>query len=72
MAGTHLEDIRGYSDKEAISPEMGNELVVRKKGLMGKLKVAFDFGNNHGVHSESSNVDSIYVKYRDITKRKFV
>ena len=72
MTAKYREGTRWYSDKEAISPTMGNELVVHKKGLMGKLKVAFNFGNNDRVHNEASNVNSIFVKYRDITRRKFV
>jgi uncharacterized protein YehS (DUF1456 family) len=66
MVDTYLEERRGFSDKEAYSPTMPNEIVINKKGILGKLKVAFKIENNKG------EVDSIFIKYRDITKRKFI
>jgi hypothetical protein len=50
---------------------MDNEVVIEKKGLLGKLKLAFNYGEKK--HQDgTTNVDSIVVKYRDIAKRKFV
>jgi hypothetical protein len=48
---------------------MPNEIEIHKHGLFGKLKVAFGFGNSK---DNNGNVNSVFVKYRDITKRKFV
>jgi hypothetical protein len=66
--------IRNYNanieDKEVYSPPMDNEIVINKKGLLGRLKLAFSYGNNN--LNKDTNVNSIFVKYRDITKRKFV
>jgi hypothetical protein len=46
---------------------MPNEIVINKTGILGKLKVAFNFENKN-----KGQVDSIFVKYRDITRRKFI
>jgi hypothetical protein len=67
MTGRYIEESRGLYEKEVYSPVMPDEIVINKKGILGRLKVAFNFE-----HKNQSNVDSIFVKYRDITKRKFV
>jgi len=56
-------------EKEAISPTMPNEIAINKKGLLGRIKLAFNFGD--AKLNKTNNVDSIIVKYKDITKRKF-
>jgi hypothetical protein len=58
-------------EKEVFSPVMDNEVVIDKKGLLGRLKLAFNYGNKN-LKTGTDNVDSIVVKYRDIAKRKFV
>jgi hypothetical protein len=69
-AGRQIVDkVTGFSDKEIYSPTMPNEIEIHKHGLIGKLKVAFGFGNSK---DNNGNVNSVFVKYRDITKRKFV
>jgi hypothetical protein len=74
MAVQRKAVIRNYNanieDKEVYSPPMDNEIVINKKGLLGRLKLAFSYGNNN--LNKDTNVNSIFVKYRDITKRKFV
>lgn len=49
---------------------MANEIVVPKKGILGRLKVALNFKNK--LDNGMSNVDSIYVKYSDLSRRKFI
>jgi hypothetical protein len=57
-------------EKEAISPTMPNEIAINKKGILGRVKLAFNFGD--AKLNKTTNVDSIIVKYKDITKRKFI
>jgi hypothetical protein len=57
-------------EKEAISPTMPSEVAINKKGLLGRIKLAFNFGD--AKLNKTTNVDSIIVKYKDITKRKFI
>jgi len=58
-------------EKEVFSPVMNNEVVIDKKGLLGRLKLAFNYGNKN-IEAGTENVDSIVVKYRDMANRKFV
>jgi hypothetical protein len=58
------------SDKEVFSPVMNNEIVVKKPGILGRLKVVFNFKNK--LDNGMSNVDTVYIKYHDLCKRKFV
>lgn len=59
------ERLRVYSDKVVV-----DETRVEKKGLLGKVKLGFkSLGNTFNGDSDKA---SIYIKYRDITKRKFM
>jgi hypothetical protein len=66
-----LEVSRFSANTSIESPVLDNELVIKKHGLLGKLKLAFNYGDKR-LPKNSSNVDSIFVKYRDVARRKFV
>jgi len=67
----YLEDRRGISDKEVVfSPIMSNEIEINKSGILGKLKLAVKYIDTK-ITNSMSNIDSIVIKYHDITKRKF-
>jgi len=66
----NMANVYQMDEKEAISPTMPNEIEINKKGLLGRLKLAFNFGDPK--LNKTNNVDSIIVKYKDITKRKFI
>jgi hypothetical protein len=50
---------------------MPNEIVIEKKGILGRVKLAFNFLDRR-LQNGISNMDSIVVKYNDAAKRKFV
>jgi hypothetical protein len=47
-----------------------HEVEIRKRGVLGKLKLAFSFLDNK-INNSISNMDKIAVKYHDVSKRKF-
>lgn len=49
---------QGYSSKEVVVP---------KKGLLGKVKLGFKY-----LDDKMNNIDTVYVSFRDKKKRKFV
>ena len=58
----YAEDLRGYSSKE---------VVVEKKGLLGKIKLGFNYIESK-LEKSGAKMESIYIKYHDLSKRKFV
>jgi hypothetical protein len=52
------QELRGYSSKEVIVP---------KKGIFGKVKLGFKY-----LDDKMHNLDTVYVTFRDKSKRKFV
>jgi len=49
---------------------MSNEIEINKSGILGKLKLAVKYIDTK-ITNSMSNIDSIVIKYHDITKRKF-
>jgi len=47
------------------------EVNIAKKGVLGKVKLGFKYLDSK-IHKSQSKLDSIYVKYNDISKRKFI
>jgi hypothetical protein len=54
-----IEEYRGYSSKEVVVPA--------KKGILSNLKVGFKY-----LDEKMHKVDSVYVTFRDKSKRKFI
>lgn len=69
-----LDERIGFSDKEVMpiaeNGVLPHEIEIRKRGVLGKLKLAFSFLDNK-INSSISNMDKIAVKYHDVSKRKF-
>jgi len=59
VGGLYVENELGYSTKE---------VVVKKSGIKGKVKLGFKFV---GDILQIDRVESVYIKYTDIGKRKF-
>jgi hypothetical protein len=49
---------------------MPQEIELKPKGVKGKIKLAFNFIDSK-VYKTVSNMESIAVKYHDVSKRKF-
>ena len=58
-------ELRGYSSKEVVIPK--SEIVIPKQGLLGRLKLGFKY-----LDEKMHNIDTVYVSFRDKSKRKFV
>jgi len=64
-----LEENTGLASKfSAYSPVLPNEFIIEKKGILGRAKLGIKSFGDKTVH----NVESVYLKYSDISKRKFV
>lgn len=61
------EGVRVSQDSPIVSSQ---EIVVKKRGLLGKFKLGFNYFGDKFT-SSTSKVESVYVKYHDISKRKF-
>jgi len=46
---------------------LSNEVIVNKKGLIGKLKLGVKY-----IDDKMHKVDTVYVTFKDKSKRKFV
>jgi hypothetical protein len=55
----------GYSDKVVV-----NETQIEKRGLLGKIKLGFKSFTD--AFNKDTGKTSIYIKYHDIAKRKFM
>jgi hypothetical protein len=68
-----LENNAGLSSKIVLdnsNPLMPDEIVLDKKGIMGKIKIAFKYIDTK-LAKTYSNMDNIAIKYHDVSKRKF-
>ena len=61
-----IQDSRKHSSKIPVNIP-SEEVIVPKKGLMGKLKLGFKY-----LDAKMHNVDTVYVIFRDKSKRKFI
>jgi hypothetical protein len=52
----------------AYSPVLSNEQLIDKKGILGRVKLGIKSLGDKTLH----NIESVYLKYTDISKRKFV
>jgi hypothetical protein len=50
------------------SPVLPNEYVIDNKGILGRAKLGIKSFSNKTLQ----NIESVYLKYTDISKRKFV
>lgn len=69
-----LEDNVGFSSKVVLNDvnyELPDEVILNKKGITGKIKVAFKYLDNK-LAKTYSNMDNVAIKYHDKSKRKFV
>jgi len=70
---TYVENERVANEKEVYIPHiitMPQEIELKPKGVKGKIKLAFNFIDSK-VYKTVSNMESIAVKYHDVSKRKF-
>jgi len=74
MVNVYRENTQILSEKEVFTPSNNiyfpNEIELKKKGVYGKIKLAFNFVDTK-LNKTLSNVDSIAIKYHDAAKRKF-
>ena len=60
------EELRKYSSKEVVIAAK-EEIIVPKKGVLGKVKVGFKY-----LDKKRLDIDSVYVSFRDKSRRKFI
>ena len=60
------DNVRETIKETVCDPYSSKEVVVPKKGFMGRMKLGFNYSNFNGKH----NLHDIYVKYQDKGKRK--
>ena len=85
LDSNHVENISRFSDSsiDTVRPVptgipplndslyySSTEYIVEKKGLLGKLNLGFKYVNLK-IHTSTDKLDSIYIKFHDMSKRKF-